>query len=168
MLPFTAVTDPVEALKTTFRRHASGVAVITTVDSEGKPVGFTATSMTSLGATPPLLTFNVARGSSSWASLALQGFVAIHTLGEEDVALAKKLAGPHEERFTDKDWEFGPNGVPIFTSASSVIIGKIRQCHEVESNAIVVVDVLSGLVGAEQGGLLYHHRSFVGIGENLG
>lgn len=168
MIPFTPVTDPVEALKTTFRRHASGVAVITTTDAEGKPVGFTATSMTSLGATPPLLTFNVARGSSSWSALALQGFVGIHTLGEEDVDLAKKLAGPHEERFTGDDWEFGPEGVPVFRSASSVIIGKIRQCHEVEANAIVVVDVISGLVGAEQGGLLYHHRTFVGIGRNLG
>ena len=142
--------------------------MITTVDAEGKPVGFTATSMTSLGATPPLLTFNVARGSSSWPALELQGYVAVHTLGEEDVALAKKLAGPHEERFKEDDWENGPEGVPVFSSASSVIIGKIRQVHEVEANAIVVVDVLSGLVGAEQGGLLYHHRSFVGIGQNLG
>lgn len=168
MLPFTSVTDPLEALKTTFRRHASGVAIITTVDAEGNPVGFTATSMTSLGATPPLLTFNVARGASSWPAIALQGYVAVHTLGVEDVDLAKKLAGPHQDRFTSDDWEFGPNGVPVFSSASSVIIGKIRQFHEIESNAIVVVDVLSGLVGAEQGGLLYHHRSFVGIGENVG
>ena len=167
MSSFTEENDAVEALKVAFRRHASGVAVITTADEHGAPVGFTATSVTSLGATPPLLTFNVARGASSWPALSRQGYVAIHMLGNDEVALAQKLAGPHEKRFLDSDWSTGPHGLPIFDCASAVIIGKIREIHLVEANAVLVVDVLSGLVGAKQGGLLYHHRSFVAIGQTL-
>ncbi len=160
-------TGPAEALKAAFHTHASGVAIITTVDAAGEPVGFTATSVTSLGATPPLLTFNVARGASSWSALSLHGYVAIHMLAADDVELARKLAGPKELRFTANDWELGPHGAPVFGSATAVIIGKIRQTVEVESNAVVIVDVLEGLLGAEKGGLLYHQRAFVTVGEIL-
>jgi flavin reductase (DIM6/NTAB) family NADH-FMN oxidoreductase RutF len=168
MSDYALEENPVEALKSAFRRHASGVAIITTTNDAGEPVGFTATSVTSLGATPPLLTFNVARGASSWPAVARQGHVAIHILREENVELAKKLAGPHEERFVNDDWAEGPHGLPIFKDVAAVIIGKTRQIVDVEANAVVIVDVLSGLVCAEQGGLLYHHRNFVGLGSNLG
>ncbi len=167
MTNFSLESDPTEALKATFRRHASGVAIITMLDSEKRPVGFTATSVTSLGATPPLLTFNVARGASSWAALCQRGYVAVHTLGAEDVELARKLAGPKEHRFEAEDWKTGPHGLPVFSAASTVLIGKIRELHDVESNAVVIVDVIEGLVGAEKGGLLYHQRNFVGVGDIL-
>ena len=167
MTNFSLESDATEALKATFRRHASGVAIITMLDEAKNPVGFTATSVTSLGATPPLLTFNVARGASSWPAICLRGYVAVHTLGTEDVDLARKLAGPKEDRFTADDWSTGPHGLPIFADASAVLIGKIRELHDVEANAVVVVDVLEGLVGLEKGGLLYHQRNFVGLGEIL-
>ena len=167
MTSHSPITDPAEALKAAFRAHASGVAIITPLDANGEPVGFTATSVTSLGATPPLLTFNVARGASSWSALSLQGHVAVHMLAADDVELARKLAGPKELRFTGDDWAAGPKGVPVFSAATAVIIGKIRQCVEVESNAVVIVDVLEGLLGTEKGGLLYHQRAFVTVGDVL-
>jgi flavin reductase (DIM6/NTAB) family NADH-FMN oxidoreductase RutF len=167
MTNFSLESDPTEALKATFRRHASGVAIITMLDAEAKPVGFTATSVTSLGANPPLLTFNVARGASSWPAIAKKGYVAVHTLGAEDVELARKLAGPKELRFNSEDWYRGPENLPIFSAASAVLIGKIRDLHDVEANAVVVVDVIEGLVGAEKGGLLYHQRNFVSVGDIL-
>ncbi len=159
--------DPTEALKRVFRRHASGVSVITTNDADGNPVGFTATSMTSLGATPPLLSFNVARGSSSFASLSRCDYVAVHTLGERNVELAKRMAGPSTERFLMDDWERGPFDVPIFTDTSAVIIGKIREIHNVEANAVVIVDVVESLLGLEQRGLIYHERGYALPGDRL-
>lgn len=167
MTNFSLETNPTEALKATFRGHASGVVIVTMLDADKNPVGFTATSVTSLGATPPLVTFNVSQGASSWAALCLRGHVAIHTLGAEDVDLARKLAGPKEARFTEKDWNPGPYGLPVFESASAVLIGKIREIHDIESNAVVIVDVLEALLGLEKGGLLYHQRNFVGVGEIL-
>ena len=141
--------------------------MITMLDADGEPVGFTATSMTSLGATPPLLSFNVARGASSWPALCGRGFVAVHTLSAANVELAQRMSGPKEHRFTADDWNRGPHNLPIFAEASAVIIGKIRELHDVEQNAVVIVDVLEGLFGAEQGGLVYHQRSYFGLGSNL-
>ena len=43
-----------EAFKRAFRRLAAGVAAVTALDPAGGPRGFTATSLASLAATPPL------------------------------------------------------------------------------------------------------------------
>ena len=155
------ISDSVEALKNTFRHHASGVAVITLLDQDGKPVGFTATSVTSLGATPPLASFNVASGSSTWPSLCKATWVAIHTLGQDNQDLAEKMASDHTKRFLGDDWVTGPKGLPIFPEASSVLIAAIREIHAVENNAVVIVDVVEGLSGVEQRPLLYFQRSYL-------
>ncbi|NEE52664.1 flavin reductase family protein, partial [Streptomyces sp. SID8455] len=42
-----------ELLRSVFRRHAAGVAVITATGD--RPVGFTATSLNSVAAEPPLI-----------------------------------------------------------------------------------------------------------------
>lgn len=163
----THETDPVEALKAAFRRHASGVTVITLVGEAGQPVGFTATSVTSLGATPPLASFNVARGSSTWPNLQVGKFVAIHTLGAENLELAKRMATEHTKRFVPQDWQIGPHNLPIFPAATSALIAKIREIHDVENNAVVIVDVLEGLIGRADDALLYHHRTYIGPGAEL-
>lgn len=157
---FTIHENAAEGLRAVFRNHASGVSVITMIDADGKPVGFTATSMTSLGATPPLASFNVASGSSSWAALCTAKHVAIHTLAIDSIELAKKMAGPHEERFLDSDWLSGKHQLPIFQAATGVLIAKVREIHSVESNAVVIVEIEEGLIGTEREPLIYHQRGY--------
>ena len=152
--------DPIDALKSVFRRHASGVSVITLTSETDEPIGFTATSMTSLGATPPLASFNVASGASTWPHLCAAKHVAIHTLGTSNVALAQKMAADHTKRFIDSDWMRGPHDLPIFEAASAVLICRVREIHNVESNAVVIVEIENGLVGAETDPLIYHQRSY--------
>jgi len=157
---FSIESQPSEALKAVFRRHASGVSVITMTGENLKPVGFTATSMTSLGSNPALASFNVASGSSTWAPLNSATHVAIHTLGIQNIQLAQKMAAANELRFLDDDWERGPRDLPIFREASGVLIAKIREIHSVEANAVVIVEIEEGLLGAECEPLVYHQRAY--------
>ena len=164
---FELEKDPTEALRASFRLHASGVSVLTLRDETNKPVGFTATSMTSLGANPPLATFNVARGSSSWPSLQKGNHIAIHTLGERNLELAQRMAADHTLRFAKDDWRTGPFELPIFTDATSVLIGKIRDIHEVDNNAVVIVDIIEGYVGEVAPALIYYQRHYMTPGKSL-
>jgi flavin reductase (DIM6/NTAB) family NADH-FMN oxidoreductase RutF len=159
--------DPTEALRASFRRHASGVSVITLLDANDQPIGFTATSMTSLGANPPLASFNVSKGSSTFASLAVGKYVAIHTLGANTVTLAQRMAADHTQRFVPTDWHLGPYGVPVFPAATSILVGKIRDINNIENNAVVIVDIVEGLSGTEDEALLYYQRSYMKPGEKL-
>jgi flavin reductase (DIM6/NTAB) family NADH-FMN oxidoreductase RutF len=157
---FEPVGDAVEALKATFRRHASGVAILTALDAQGQPVAFTATSVTSLGTNPPLVSFNVARGSSSWPAISEATHVAMHTLGTENLELAKKMSQDHTQRFVDTDWEAGPFNLPVLAGVTSVLILRIRQVVSIEANAVLIADVVDGFIGAEQRPLLYFKRDY--------
>jgi flavin reductase (DIM6/NTAB) family NADH-FMN oxidoreductase RutF len=159
--------DPVEALRASFRRHASGVSIITLLDNTHLPIGFTATSMTSLGANPPLASFNVSQGSSTFPSLEVGKYVAIHTLGAGTVELAQRMAADHTQRFVPADWHVGPYGIPVFPAATSILIAKIRDIHNIENNAVVIVDVVEGLAGTEDEALLYYQRSYMKPGDKL-
>jgi flavin reductase (DIM6/NTAB) family NADH-FMN oxidoreductase RutF len=152
--------DPSDALKAAFRRHASGVAVITTKSESGEPVGFTATSMTSLGSNPAMVTFNVGRSSSSWAALSKATHLALHMLGSENLELARKMAEDASKRFSDSDWAFSEFGLPVFGQATAVLFVKVRQFHEIEQNAVFITEVVSGKLGAEDKALLYNQRAY--------
>lgn len=137
------------------------------LSAEGQPAGFTATSMTSLGANPPLASFNVASGSSSWPILCQAKHVAIHTLGDRNLELAQRMAADHTLRFAKDDWSKGEFGLPIFDAATSVLICEVREIHNVENNAVVIVNVLSGMVGEEAPALLYYQRHYMSPGKSL-
>ncbi|MEY3561113.1 MAG: hypothetical protein RL068_265 [Actinomycetota bacterium] len=165
-LNFTVVGS--EALKATFRMHASGVAIITGSTVSEEPFGFTATSVTSLGSTPPLVSFNVARGSSSYQHLVPGSKVAIHTLCAKNHELAIRMAGPKENRFTANDFAM-EDGVPVFPAASSILICQIRERYEIEANAVVIADALRSTEALEEARpLLYYRRGYLTATEQLG
>lgn len=157
-----------EALKTVFRNHASGISLVTSVTGEGEPIGFTASSVTSLGSNPPLVSLNIAQGSSSYEHLCPGALVAIHTLDAGTLWLAEKLAGDREQRFSDVEFTIGPEGIPVFTQVPSVLIAKVRSRTEIEANAVVVLDAIS----AEQfrsatEPLVYFQRGYHTLGQRL-
>jgi flavin reductase (DIM6/NTAB) family NADH-FMN oxidoreductase RutF len=152
--------DRLEAFKQAFRRHAAGVAVITSLAPDGRPVGFTATSVASLAAVPPLATFNMAQISSAWPAMTVGNRVAIHTLGPRSRHLAELMAADHDLRFVGDHWHPGPDGVPILAGVTSWMLGTIIEVHPVHDSAVVVVSVEDGALGPEDEALLYHERGY--------
>ncbi|MCY7412503.1 MAG: flavin reductase family protein [Salinibacterium sp.] len=149
-----------EAFKSAFRRHAAGVAVITALDSDGRPHGFTATSLASLAAVPPLVTFNMAQVSTSWPAMTVGNRVAIHMMGARSRHLAEIMAGDHDARFVGDHWRPGPYGVPILGGVTAWMLARISQVHPVQANAVIVAEVESGELGAEDEALLYTERRY--------
>ena len=149
-----------EAFKQAFRRHAAGVAAVTALADGERPVGFTATSVASLAASPPLVTFNMARVSSAWPAMVVGNHVAIHTLGPRTRHLAVKLAADNSTRFDGDHWSPGPHGVPILAGVTSWMLGEIIEVHPVHENAVIVVRIETGELGDEDEALLYHERAY--------
>jgi flavin reductase (DIM6/NTAB) family NADH-FMN oxidoreductase RutF len=149
-----------EAFKQAFRRHAAGVAAVTSLSPDGRPVGFTATSLASLAAVPPLVTFNMAQISSAWPAMTVGNHVAIHTLGPRTQHLAAKLAADNAVRFEGEHWASGPYGVPILADVTSWMLGTVLEVHPVHNNAVIVVQIETGALGPEDEALLYHERAY--------
>lgn len=158
------IVDDLSAFKLAFRRHAAGVAVVTGLTPAGTPVGFTATSLASLAAVPPLATFNMARIASAWPAIEGTSHVLIHLLGARNRALAAKLSGPNAERFVGDHWAPGPFGLPLLKDVPAWMLGRIVERVPVADNAVVVVQVEDGGLGADDEALVYHERTYMAPG----
>jgi flavin reductase (DIM6/NTAB) family NADH-FMN oxidoreductase RutF len=141
-----------------FRRHAAGGAIIT-VNYNGTPYGFTATSVASLSAQPPRFTFNMARTSSSWPAIANTTYIGVHMLGLDNQELADRFARTKNRCEADR-WEFGPYDVPVLKDVAGWLIGKIQMRLAFESSAVVVGEGVEGQVGGEGSPLLYHSGAY--------
>ena len=102
-----------EVHRRAMRMHPAGVTVIT-LDGAERPVGFTASSPSSLSAEPALLSFNVGISSSSLAAVLEARTAVVHLLGEGDEHLALRFAGPSHLRFADTTlWTRAETGEPL-------------------------------------------------------
>lgn len=158
-------TPDVATFKEAFRRHAAGVAVVTARTPDGVPVGFTATSLASLAASPPLATFNMARTASAWPAINETDYVAIHILGRRNRGLAAKMAGDQLLRFDGNHWHLGEHGLPVLDDVNAVMIARIVQRIPHQQNAVIVVQIENGGIGELDEPLLYHQRRYHRLGE---
>lgn len=152
-----------ELLRSVFRRHAAGVAVITARGADG-PVGFTATSLTSVSAEPPMLSFGIGTGSSCWPTVARAGHVGVHLLGEHQRELAATFARSGADRFgAPTAWREGPEGVPVLDGVPAWLIGRITARVPAGDHRIVLAEVLLGDHTGPGRPLLYHQGRFTGL-----
>ncbi|SEC43540.1 NADH-FMN oxidoreductase RutF, flavin reductase (DIM6/NTAB) family [Streptomyces sp. 2231.1] len=152
-----------DLLRSTFRRHAAGVAVITASGAAG-PVGFTATSLTSVSAEPPLVSFGIGTGASSWPAVAASEHVGVHILGEHQSELAATFARSGADRFgAPTAWREGPEGVPVLDDVLAWLVCRIVARVPAGDHRIVLAEVLGGDPSGAGRPLLYHHGRFNGL-----
>ncbi|MFE0819763.1 flavin reductase family protein [Streptomyces sp. NPDC058807] len=149
-----------ELLRSAFRRHAAGVAVITARGDAG-PVGFTATSLTSVSAEPPLLSFGIGTGSSSWPAVSSAEYVGVHVLGEHQEEVAATFARSGADRFAAPTaWRDGPEGVPVLDGVLAWLVCRVVARVPAGDHRIVLAEVLSGDPGGAGRPLLYHQGRY--------
>jgi flavin reductase (DIM6/NTAB) family NADH-FMN oxidoreductase RutF len=152
-----------ELLRSVFRRHAAGVAVITARGRSG-PVGFTATSLASVSVEPPMLSFGVGTGSSSWPAIATGDHVGVHVLGEHQQELAVTFARSGADRFGPATaWQEGPKGVPVLDDVPAWMVCKVVARVPAGDHRIVIAEVLLGDPAGHGRPLLYHQGRFNGL-----
>ena len=92
--------------------------------------------------------------------------MAIHTLGTGNLGLAQLMAGPKELRFKEA-YQVGPENTPLFTDATAVLLARVRVKHEVENNAVVVLDAIEAFESNPAEPLLYFQRGYLTTGQRL-
>ncbi|WP_406141930.1 flavin reductase family protein [Streptomyces sp. NBC_01089] len=146
-------------LRSVFRRHASGVAVVTAAGEY--PAGFTATSVSSVAAEPPLVSFGVGTGSSSWPVVAGAEYVGIHILGEHQQELAATFARSGADRFAaPTGWRSGPEGVPLLDGVLAWLVCRVVARVPAGDHRIVIAEVVTGDPAGDGRPLLYHQGRF--------
>ncbi|EGX56864.1 flavin-dependent reductase [Streptomyces zinciresistens K42] len=149
-----------DLLRSLFRRHAAGVAVITARGAAG-PVGFTATSLASVSAEPPMLSFGIGTAASSWPAVAATDHVGVHILGEHQRDLAATFARSGADRFGPPTvWGEGPEGVPVLDGVLAWMVCRIVTRVPAGDHRVVLAEVLAGDPARPGRPLLYHQGRF--------
>ncbi|MET8826939.1 flavin reductase family protein [Streptomyces sp. NPDC004610] len=152
-----------ELLRSFFRRHAAGVAVITARGARG-PAGFTATSLVSVAAEPPLLSFGIATGASSWPAVETAEYVGVHLLAERQRELADTFARSGADRFGPPTrWREGPEGVPLLAGVLAWAVCRVHARVPAGDHRIVIAEVVQGDPTGSGSPLLYHRGDFTGL-----
>lgn len=110
--------DP-RQLRDAFGAFLTGVTVVTTLSGEGKPIGFTANSFTSVSLDPPLLLVCLARTSRNFETMTGARGFAVNILAEDQKDVSNTFARPVEDRFSAIDWSLGPSGSPVFEGVAA-------------------------------------------------
>ncbi|MET9295113.1 flavin reductase family protein [Streptomyces sp. NPDC003077] len=161
---------------------ASGVTVITApgsrTDADGppfvapaapgtpaaRPAGFACQSFASLSLDPPLVTFMVARTSTTWPRVAQAGVFCVNVLGADQEALCRAFAVSGGDKFAGVNWSPAPaTGAPRLAGVPAWIDCSIQAVHPGGDHLIVVGRVAA--LGADEsaaaaGPLLYHRSTF--------
>lgn len=96
--------------RTALAAFATGVTVVTCRAEDG-PLGFTASSFTSVSLDPPLVLWCPALRSPRHDAFAGAEHFSIHILGRHQQALSNRFAADARD-FAGVDWVEGPAGVP--------------------------------------------------------
>jgi flavin reductase (DIM6/NTAB) family NADH-FMN oxidoreductase RutF len=154
-----------------FRRHAAGVAVIA-LQYDGRPVGFTATSVISVSAAPPLLAFSLQAASSSWPAVRAATTLAVSFLAAHQGDVSARFSASGVDRFAAGGWHPLATGEPVIDGALQWVRGAIVQRTDVGTSYLITVRALESSAhanrlsasGTEPAPLIYHDRAYHRIG----
>jgi flavin reductase (DIM6/NTAB) family NADH-FMN oxidoreductase RutF len=158
-VPGTTDAGP-DGLRRLFRRHAATVAVITTTH-QGHPVGLLASSLVSVSADPPLVSFNVARTSSSWPALEQAEHLGIHLLDAGQEELARRFARKGADRFAAPTrWRSGPYRAPVIEGVAAWSVAEVEHRLPAGDHVIIVARLLHVDIRDDAAPLLHHDGGY--------
>lgn len=154
-----AYAAPAELLRDALGRFATGVAVITTLDRHGRPTGTTATAVTSLSLSPPLVLVCLNRSSTTRLAILDHGAFAINVLADGQQELSANFARPGG----DASWETCAHdrwrsGCPRLTGSLASVDCTLEQVIDGGDHEIVIGRVRDAGAELEAGRPLLHWR----------
>ena len=132
--------DPRE-LRNVMGHFATGVTVITTRDTSGKPFGLTANAFTSLSLTPPLVLICVDKTVDCYPCFEQSKVFVVNFLSEDQEHLSRRFATKGIEKFEGVVCRPGDCGAPIIEGALGHIECKVVSAYEGGDHTIYVGEI---------------------------
>lgn len=166
MSPPSATTIEISPadLRAAMARFATGVTVITSV-VEGRPVGTTASAVTSLSLDPPLVLVCLDRRSRTLAAVRTHGAFAVNVLAAHHEPLSNAFAiSGNDDAWGEVATAPGATGSPLLGDAHVALDCTVEQITEGGDHEIVIGRVIDARHGAgDAAPLLYYGGRYAGL-----
>lgn len=151
-----------EDLRAVMQRVPSPVTVVTAAgrtEARGATIG----SFTSVSLEPPLVSFNVEKGSQMHEVLGEASHFAVHLLGDQQSGLCQHFAVPDQsgsEQLADIPHRVDRHGTPIINEAPAVIHCRVHDAVEAGDHSIVIGRVIRLEERNAVPPILYYNRDY--------
>ena len=144
-------------------RFATGVTILTVVTPEGRPIGMTANSLSSVSLHPPLISVCVDRDADMHDIIIKADEFVVNVLSSQQETLARRFADKQVDRFDGIGYHLSPDGLVLLDAALAHI-----ECHrhtqfQAGDHTIVVGKVVGGETGDGRP-LLYYRGGYAALG----
>ncbi|NGP07382.1 flavin reductase [Rhodococcus sp. 14C212] len=116
---------------------------MTSIDSDGRPVGMAVGSFTSVSLNPPLVAFLPDKGSTTFPKIRAAGRFCVNVLSSSQEATCRAFAVRGGDKFASAPWQPAPSGSPILDGVVAWIDCDLDEVHEAGDHFIVVGRVTS-------------------------
>lgn len=140
-------------------RFASGVTVVTTLDTDGLPHGLTVSAFCSLSLEPPLVLICIEKGIRSHQALSSASRFVVNILSAEQLDVSSRFASALEDRFEGVEWRGGIGGLPVLEGTLASLECTIHSNFEGGDHTIFVGHVESISV-SDRAPLLYFKSTY--------
>ncbi|RDU95786.1 flavin reductase family protein [Trinickia dinghuensis] len=129
-----------------FRRalgaFVTGVTVVTTIQPDGSPRGFTANSFTSVSLDPPLILVCIAKTASSYPVFSQTSHFAVSVLAEDQKSVSGVFASKAADKFDQVAWQKRITGAPVMTGAAASFDCATHEVVDAGDHIILIGRVL--------------------------
>lgn len=143
-------------LRRTLGAFTTGVTVITTLDAEGRPLGVTANSFSSVSLDPPLILWSQSLTSSSYPAFRDAERFVVNILADHQVPVSNQFARSGGDKFLGVAHSPGEGGVPILADCAAhlecrkvaaypggdhiIYIGQVEKLHRAAQRPLAFAD----------------------------
>jgi flavin reductase (DIM6/NTAB) family NADH-FMN oxidoreductase RutF len=153
----------------TFRQvlgmYPTGVAVITAMTGDDRPVGMVVGTFTSVSLDPPLVGFLPDKRSSTWPQIEAAGHFCVNVLASDQTALCKQIASSGTDKFAGVDYEISEHGLPVLPEVTLAIECRLHNVSEAGDHWFVTGRVLGLEARREADPMLFHRGRYGGFAD---
>ncbi len=147
-------------MRTAMGSFCTGVALITALEPDGRPVGMAVQSFSSVSLDPPLICFCPAHTSTTWPRIRAAGRFAVNILGHDQQEVCRRFAVPGADRFAGVDWTPGASGAPLVAGVLATVECALEAVLDGGDHAIALGRVTGLDVRREGEPLVFFRRGY--------
>ena len=133
--------DP-DSFRSVLGRFASGITVVTSVDTDGRDVGMTVSAFCSVSLHPPLIQACVDHEASMYSALLTADRFGVNILAAEQEALSRRFSQIDSmHRFEGLGYTRGESGVVLLDDALAHLECRAVSRHEIGDHTMFVGEV---------------------------
>ena len=130
-------------LRKSLGKFSTGVTIVTSIDSDGIPVGMTVNSFSSVSLDPALVLWCIDKKQANYNTFKVANGYVVNILSKDQRDLCYKFSSQSHDKFENVNWKKSENGFPLIENSLAWFDCKKWNYYSGGDHQILVGEVTS-------------------------